>query len=303
MNNWILLAVSMAFCLGGDILRKWFTERHGEAQWKIFTCNTVCSLVACLVLLLWGGIGSVSLFTALLGVLFGTVTALQAITTMKALQAGPMSYTTVIISCSTILSALSGFLFFGESIAWVQYLGIALMLISFFLAIEKSKENKGTSLRWLAYCLLAFCLAGSIGIMQKIESLHHADELNAFLVIAFAVSSVFSAFMALLLRSRAAKQADTAGNKPLFDKTGWKALLIPGCMALLGVSAGVNNKLNLDLVGKFDTAVFFPIVNGGGLVLASLAAILLFRERLSVKRWIGVIVGIASVVLLCNPFG
>ena len=41
---------------------------------------------------------------------------------------------------------------------------------------------------------------------------------------------------------------------------------------------------------------------GGGLVLTTLAAVLLFKERLSVKQWIGVAFGIISVVFLCNPF-
>lgn len=51
-----------------------------------------------------------------------------------------------------------------------------------------------------------------------------------------------------------------------------------------------------------DSAIFFPIVNGGGLVLTTLAAVLLFKERLSVKQWMGVAFGIISVVFLCNPF-
>jgi len=51
-----------------------------------------------------------------------------------------------------------------------------------------------------------------------------------------------------------------------------------------------------------DSAVFFPIVNGGGLVLTTFAAVLLFKEKLSKKQWIGVVLGIASVVFLCNPF-
>ena len=75
-----------------------------------------------------------------------------------------------------------------------------------------------------------------------------------------------------------------------------------GIMVAGGVCVAVNNKLNLYLSGVMDSAVFFPIVNGGGLVLATLAAVLLFREKLSKKQWIGVAFGIASVVFLCNPF-
>ncbi|MBQ4064855.1 MAG: EamA family transporter, partial [Clostridia bacterium] len=250
------------------------------------------------------GVGSVSGFTLGLGVIFGTVTALQAIATMKALELGPMSYSTVFICCSTLITALSGkFLFKTEDIAWPQYVGMGLMLISFFLALEKDKEKKSASLRWLAFCLLAFCCSGAVGIMQKTESTYHASEMGIFLVIAFAVAFLFSLLMALFLRHKSKKNPEEDGASPLIDKRlGARALLIPGCMVLMGICAGVNNKLNLFLAGELDSAVFFPIVNGGGLVLASLAAFVIFRERLSVKRWIGVVVGIASVILLCNPF-
>ena len=46
----------------------------------------------------------------------------------------------------------------------------------------------------------------------------------------------------------------------------------------------------------------FPIVNGGGLMLTTLTATLLFKERLSKKQWIGLALGAIAVILLCNPF-
>ena len=73
-------------------------------------------------------------------------------------------------------------------------------------------------------------------------------------------------------------------------------------MVLSGICIAVNHKLNLYLSGAMDSAVFFPIVNGGGLVLTTLSAVLFFKERLSKKQWLGIFCGIASVVFLCNPF-
>ena len=73
-------------------------------------------------------------------------------------------------------------------------------------------------------------------------------------------------------------------------------------LAAGGVLQAVNHKLNLYLSGVMDSAVFFPIVNGGGLVLTTLLAVTLFRERLDGRQWVGLILGIVSVVLVCNPF-
>lgn len=51
-----------------------------------------------------------------------------------------------------------------------------------------------------------------------------------------------------------------------------------------------------------DSAVFFPLVNGGGLILTTVSAFIIFREKFSKKQWIGLIVGMLSVAFLCLPF-
>jgi drug/metabolite transporter (DMT)-like permease len=42
------------------------------------------------------------------------------------------------------------------------------------------------------------------------------------------------------------------------------------------------------------SAVFFPIVNTGGLILTLLAATLLFKEKLTRLQWIGIVLGLIS---------
>jgi len=219
---------------------------------------------------------------------------------LKALEIGPLSYTTVIISCSTLITALSGAMFFDESIAVVQYIGIGTMLVSLFLSVEKKNDGKKASAKWLILCLLAFACSGGIGLMQKIhQSSQYKDELNAFLVIAFASAFVFSALTLIVLYTANKKSQDNA-KKPSVGKA-YKWLII-GNMLLGGVCVAVNNKLNLYLSGVMDSAVFFPIVNGGGVALVTLAAVVIFREKLTLKQWIGIAFGVVSIILLCNPF-
>lgn len=114
MNNAVLLIISLAAALGGNVVKKQYTDKKSNGFSGFFNFNAVSCAVATLVLPLWGGIGSVSWFTVLLGIVFGVVTALQGITNLFALESGPLSYTTVIISFSTLIPALLGIAFFGE---------------------------------------------------------------------------------------------------------------------------------------------------------------------------------------------
>ena len=274
------------------IFKKLYTNRDSRLSGS-FAYTAVGCLVAAAVLFAWGGFGKASLFTVLLGVLFGAVTALQGVTNMAALQVGPLSYTTVIISFSTLISALSGVLFFGESIGLWQIIGMVLMLASFALANGGENGGKRANLRWLLLCVVAFLATGAIGVMQKIhQSSAFKEELNAFLVIAFAVSAFLSGVVALLLRK---KESGSEENRN--DRGGMMLLFL--LMLVSGVCVAANNKLNLYLSGVIDSVIFFPIVNGGGLILTTLASLIIFKECLRGKQWIGILLGIASVLCLC----
>ena len=299
MNITFTLIVSLAAALGGSIAKKYYLDKTTTLAGG-FVFNAVSCLSAAVVLLCWGGFGTSSVFTIVLGVVFGAVTALQGITNIAALQVGPMSYTSVIISFSTLISALSGAMFFNESLSWAHILGIALMLASFVLAAKSDGDEKKANSKWLFLCLIAFAATGAIGIMQKVhQSSGYRGELNAFLIIAFVASAVLCALFAYLLKRRECRLADA---KEKGNKSKMQAWFLLGIMIASGACGAVNNKFNLYLSGVMDSAVFFPIVNGGGLVLTTLAAVLLFREKLSKKQWVGVVFGIASVVFLCNPF-
>lgn len=136
--------------------------------------------------------------------------------------------------------------------------------------------------------------------MQKVhQSSEYSGEINAFLFVAFVSSAIICATVGVVSRIKERplcfEDGDGATDKKTF------AVLI-ACMLLSGLCIAVNNKLNLYLSGVMASAVFFPIVNGGGLVLTTLAAVILFKEKLTKKQIFGIIVGIGSVIFLCNPF-
>lgn len=295
----ITLILSMAASLGGAVAKKYYIDKEPSGLSGGLIYNAVNCLSAAAVLLCWDGVGEVSAFTAAFGVIFGALTALQGVTNVLAMEVGPMSYTSVIISFSTLISALSGVMLFGESLGWAQIVGIVLMLASFVLAARDDGADKRANAKWLFLCIIAFLATGGIGVMQKVyRSTEYGGELSAFLIIAFLSSTIFCTIFALALRrGTAVRESVRDGNN---KKRVWLMLAV---MAVGGICVAVNNKFNLYLSGVMDSAVFFPIVNGGGLVLSTLAAVILFKERLSKKQWAGIVLGIASVVFLCNPFG
>ena len=250
------------------------------------------SIAAAVVLVCWGGLGKVSSFTALLAVVFGIVTALAAFSGLRALEYGPWSYTSVVCSFSTLIPAFSGVLVWKEKFYLSYLLGIFLMCACFVLSVDLKGEKKSASGKWLMYCIVTFLGTGGIGIMQKWhQNAQYKEELNGFIIIAMLISAVYSLVWILIANRKEKIRLNTAFQSPY-----WPCLFI-----VTGAAVAINNKLNLYLSGTMDSAVFFPIVNGGGLILTILASALLFRERLAWRQWIGVAIGIVSVLIICNP--
>lgn len=300
MQNWLLLAVSMSFALFSGTLTKDFTARSGGNTFLRHLFMLVTRALCVVVFLVWGGLGHVSTFTLLLGVAFGLVTELQGVLSLRAYEIGPYSYSSVLFSLSTLIPTLSGAVFWNEPLNAFKIVGIVLMVVSFILSVERSDNRKNASVRWLVYCVLVMLLTGAIGVMQKVhQSSAYREELNGFLIVAFAVVTVCSAFSTVFFGAREKRKAAPAPEERTAPaRPRLAAWYLAAAFVVCGVGIAVNNKLNLYLSGVMESAVFFPIVNGGGLVLAILAGVVVFRERLRPKQWVGVVCGIAAVLLL-----
>ena len=59
------------------------------------------------------------------------------------------------------------------------------------------------------------------------------------------------------------------------------------------------NYLNLKLAGILPSQLFFPLVNGGSMVLSQMMSVVIFKEMPTKKQLIGLIGGICSLIAIC----
>ena len=295
MGYYLLLFISLLASAAGTVARKYYTDQSGPSLSGRCIFMVASSLVAAVCLALVGDLCVPSSFTLWLSVLFGLITALQGIAMLSAMRLGPVSYTMMFASFSTVVTALSGVLFFNESITPLKGIGILLMLVSLVFAVEREKDKKKGGLAWLLLCIAVFLGTGGIGLMQKVhQTSPYKNELDIFLVLAFIVTAAV-ALVAVLI-SRRGKAEEAALFRGL---SRGRLIFLLAVMLGGGVCVAINNKLNLFLSGVMETSVFFPIANGGAVALSTMAAFFLFKERLSLRRWIGLLIGVLSVILLC----
>ena len=295
----LLITTIVLQLLSCCILRSHFCKHNIESNADLHAFNALSSLFSMGVLAITGfltdGLPLPSLYTVLLGLVFGVATALCAVMNMKALEIGPLSYTTVICSCAMLIPALSGRIFWAEPISLSQIFGVAFMLVSFFCSVDRKNDRAGASFRWLFFCLGTFAFSGAVGVMQKVhQSSPHQSELSSFLVIAFAVSTIFSLVMSLALHKKK-KQPLTVLHA---NKRGRFWIVSIVC----GIGIALTNQINMYLAGAMPSILFVPIFKGVVMLLSILSGVVLFRERLSAKQWTGLAVGVVATLLLCGVF-
>ena len=238
---------------------------------------SVCVLIFGLLLLK----EKLSVFTILLGLIFGVVTMLSNFYKMIALSNGPMHITLLITTSSMIIPTMSG-IFFGEVFSVAKLCMVFLLIVFIYLSFQKSSETK-INKKWIFYSALAFVFQGTVGVLQKIhQSSIHKTEVSGFLFVAFICAIVFC-----FIRNRGFNRENKLGKKTVFI-----GLICGGC------TFGMNY-INLKLSGSLPSQLFFPLVNGSAIVISSLMSVILFKERLSKRQTIGLVGGIVSLIAIC----
>ena len=263
MINYILLSVSMFSIVLQNGLFNTVSKKKFKTRFDTFHYNAWLDLI-CFLLFAVLAIGSkISVYSVVLGLIFGIVTMFSNFFKMTALSKGPMHITILITTASMIIPAMSGAIMFGESFSIGK--ALAIMLLIFFIYISL-KKDKGAQLnkQWILYCALAFVFQGTIGIIQKIhQTSAHKEELLVFLAAAFVFSFIFSLFMA-------------KGGKTKLNFSKREYIFA----AICGVCTFLMNYINLKLSGILPTQLFFPLVNGGAIILTSIVSVVIFKEKI-----------------------
>ncbi len=276
---WIFTSVAsmvLQNCLFNDTSKKRLTTALQVNGFNLIV--HVTGLVIFGVLLLWERL---SLYTTVVAVLFGVVTALYNLYRMKALAVGPMHVTLLIVTASMIIPTLSG-VFFGEAFNPWKLVVVVLLLGFIYLSMHQVGGTKITG-KWMVYVGLAFLFCGLIGVLQKVhQSSAHKDEIGGFLFVSFLFSAVFFVF-----RMKGHVKTTQLGKRTSF------------IAVVCGLCAFAMNYINLKLAGQLPSQLFFPLVNGSAIVLTSVLSVVLFKEQLTKRQTVGLVGGIGALIALC----
>lgn len=201
-----------------------------------------------------------------------------------ALKNGSTSICVTIYSLGFILPTLSGTIFWGEEFNLRSLLGTVLVVVTVIISGMNARTKAVKShKKYFVPLIISMLSSGGLGIMQKVQqNSQFADQRTAFVLIAFAVATIFSAIFSTCNNH----SPKTASSKKYF------------CAAGAGATFGCCNLANTYLAGKFKSSFFFPVQNISVIILSHLASMIIFRERTGRKEIGTLILGSMAIYLL-----
>lgn len=215
--------------------------------------------------------------------LSGLATGASWICYFKALSLGDINKVVPIDKSSTVLTVLLAIILFGETenLA-VKLVGTAVLTAGIFLMIEKKQtEKRSRGKTWIIYAVLSAVLAALTSILAKIgitgveSSLGTALRTGVVLVMAWCVVFV----------KGKQKQLKTIDKREAFF------------IGLSGLATGVSWLCYYYAVQNGVVSVVVPI-DKLSIVITVLFSYIVFKERLSVKAFAGLLLMIAGTLLM-----
>ncbi len=281
----LLLSCSILLSTGRNMLSKRISATEFGTG-AFFLCQAMLFLFGGVSVLIFGKISfsSVSPLTVLYAVIYGALLIFAQWFYTAALTEGNTALCSTVYSLGFILPTLSGAVFWSEPFSVLDGIGILLAASAIVVSgIRKSGGEEKGRYRFFLPLIIAMLASGGLGIVQKVQqSSAYASEKSAFLLIAFAIAASAS-LIAFAIRNRGGK------------------IPTPGTLALsggVGVCFGCCNLLNTTLAGMLASAILFPTLNIGVILLTSLCGLIFLKEKIT-ARVIGVLsLGVASILLL-----
>lgn len=282
----LLLSLIIVAQLSQNVLLSAYTKKYGGQG--TFAVTALIALAALAVFFFAGGFSYTFAWRYVpYSVAFALSYASANLFTFLALREGSLSLTCLVNSYSLLIPALYGMIFLHEAVGVLMLIGIALLLVSLFLINREKKEEEGEKKitpRWILFVSLSFLGNGFCSTTQKMQQEAFGGVgTTEFMLVALAL-----AFVIFFLLSFFCERGE--GRTAI--RGGWYFAV------LCGLANGACNFFVILLNPMMPASVMYPLISAGGILVTTLVSVFVFGERLSRSQWIGMAIGVASIVCL-----
>lgn len=203
-----------------------------------------------------------------------------------ALKCGPVGLTSLFLQLSIISATVWGFFFWDTEPTFLVIIGLVLVVISIWLCLyEKKGGGKKINLKWLLFMSLAFLGNATGTITQKTQQLKFNGQYGSF----FMFGAMIFAFIYCLFAYLRSDKRDS--------------VKILKSSSQFPIAAGIfNGTSNLFIIilatSPLSPSLVYSVIGVGGLMVTTLFSVLVFKEKMNLQKWLGLIIGTVAIGIL-----
>ncbi len=206
----------------------------------------------------------------------------------QAMASGPLSVCIMFATGAVAIPCLLGPLVFSESIDLKRGIALLFLFSALFLVVYEKEEKKiKCSLKFVVLASMVFLLNGASMFVQKYQPFRYPETtVVQFSFFMFGFAALMNAGMYGFFRLKGRER----------KKIHFRTFIFP-CL-VTGVSICTANQLSMIVSKSIDAAVQYPIQSGGLMVVTTLYSALVLREKVTLRKWIGICMVIVSIIFL-----
>lgn len=251
------------------------------------TVSAVLGLV--LILIAWQGF-KVDVLTVVIAAFFGLALFFATFCSIYAMKSGTVGLTSMFGTAGMIIPIIAGVFLFDTAVAPMQLAGLALFFLSAWLLIGSSRKiYSNFNFKTLLLLIGALVANGGTMLAQQMFTAYVPEgDVSVFSFLSFGIIAVLSAvFGRILLVTGSVKKEEAKLSKSLIV-----------CGVALAAAVFVINQLATISTQLVSPVILFTFINGGGTIISTLVAAVVYKEKISKRTALGIIVGIASLVII-----
>jgi len=200
-----------------------------------------------------------------------------------------IAVTSVANKLSLVIPFIFSIYLYNEQATWLKIVGIAVALVAVVLTCIPTRTQENKNPRGWLYALPITLFLGSGLLDTMIKYAEHqflnAENVNEFLITAFSMAG-FIGILPLTFLFISGKQ-----------KFQPKAVLMG---AVIGIPNYFSIWCLMEVLKQFadNSSAIIPINNMGIVLFSAVMAWMLFREKLSIINWIGIILSLGAIALI-----
>jgi drug/metabolite transporter (DMT)-like permease len=252
-----------------------------KTRWGLIAANYVTALTLSFVMYALNGFHSASSFTIGLAVVSGLLYIGGMFLGITTIGRRGASIAVSASQLSVLIPVSLSVLVFGDSLSLTQLVGVGVALVSLPLLAAKATGLNGTLDRdTLALIVVQLVVQGFAQFTSKVlVATGFGGERDAFFVVVFTAATLVTIPIALRNRAEIRRNDFAYG----------------GAVGVCNISVNLSTLLALTLL---PGAVVYPLINSGGLLLVTVLAWIIFKEKISRVNALGIALTLAAVLLI-----